>query len=149
VHLHVAGEGPLHAELAALAATLGIAERVTWHGWVEDVGGRYRAADLYVSASRKEGFPNALLEALAHGLPCVATDCPSGPAEILDRGAYGALVPVGDDAAMAEAILAALAQPVDAERARARALSFGIDRAADAYLGFIAALLAQKRGREA
>jgi glycosyltransferase involved in cell wall biosynthesis len=144
VHLDVAGEGSERERLIALADELGIAARVTWHGWVANVTERYQAADLYVSASSREGFPNALLEALAHGLPVVATDCPSGPAEILAGGAYGALVAVGDDAALAAAILQALANRHDPQRLMARAREFGIDRAADAYLAFIAEVRARK-----
>ncbi len=71
---------------------------------------------------------------MACGCPVVSTDCPSGPAEILDRGAYGKLVPVGDEAALAEAILATLDAPVDRNRLRARAALFSEDVQIDQYL---------------
>ena len=70
-----------------------------------------------------------LIQALACGCPVVSTDCPSGPAEILDGGRYGALVPVGDDAAMAAAILATLAHPPERAALAARGAEFSVDRA--------------------
>jgi glycosyltransferase involved in cell wall biosynthesis len=101
-----------------------------------------RAAVLALS-SRYEGFPNVLLEALACGTPVVSTDCPSGPSEILAGGAYGALVPVGDDAALAAAIGATLAAPPDRARLQARAAMFdyrtAIARYAAVLLGEAAA----------
>jgi len=105
-----------------------------------------RAGVLAVS-SRNEGFCNVLAEALACGCPVVSTDCPSGPAEILDGGRYGRLVPVGDDAAMAAALDATLSESRDEERLRARAGLFSVDRrwtptrdclfCAEAYAGMI------------
>src|SRR5699024_10738493 len=65
-------------------------------------------SDLFVLPSRWEGLGMVLVEALALGVPAVSTDCPSGPREILEDGRYGALVPVGDDEAMASAIQSAL-----------------------------------------
>ena len=64
----------------------------------------------------------------------VSTDCPSGPREILDHGRFGRLVPVGDHAALAEAILSTLEAPPDARRMRERAAMFSVDRAANRYL---------------
>ena len=75
-----------------------------------------------------------LVEALFCACPVVSTDCPSGPAEILEGGRHGALTPVGDDAALARAILDTLEQPPAAEALRARARSFCVDRVADRYL---------------
>ena len=65
-------------------------------------------SDVFVLSSISEGFSNVLVEAMACGCPVVSTDCPTGPGEILDRGKYGYLVPVGDPTAMAEAVLEVL-----------------------------------------
>jgi len=76
-----------------------------------------------------------LIQALACGCPVVSTDCPSGPAEILEPGGLGVLVPVGDVARLAEAITRTLdAAPSDAEARRARAGEFAVDRIAPRYL---------------
>jgi len=87
-----------------------------------------------VLSSAWESFPNVLMEALACGCFIVSTDCPSGPAELLDGGVYGRLVPVGDHIAMAQAIVATLDAPPQAERLRGRAPVFSIDKAVDQYL---------------
>jgi glycosyltransferase involved in cell wall biosynthesis len=75
-----------------------------------------------------------LVEAMATGCPVVSTDCPSGPAEILDGGRHGPLVPVGDDAALAAAMARTLAAPPDSAALRRRAGEFTPERATDAYL---------------
>lgn len=73
------------------------------------------------------------VKAMACGTPVVSTDCPSGPAEILQDGKWGRLVPVGDAAALAEAILTTLAETNHPDVAR-RARDFGVDQAVDGYL---------------
>ena len=75
-----------------------------------------------------------IVEALAAGLPVVSTDCPSGPAEILENGRYGRLTPVGDADALARAMRGALTAPVDREGLKRRAADFSPERAARAYL---------------
>ena len=85
-------------------------------------------------SSAWEGIVNVLTEALALGTPVVATDCPSGPREILSDGALGPLVAVGDDAALADAIRATLEQPPDAARLRAGVAGYTMDASVDAYL---------------
>ena len=90
-------------------------------------------AGVFVLSSTHEGFGNVLPEAMACGCPVVSTDCPSGPAEILDNGRWGRLVPVGDHAAMAEAILATLAEPPGSTQLRQRAAAFTVDAALDRY----------------
>ena len=89
---------------------------------------------MFVLSSRYEGFGNVLVEALACGCPVVSTDCPHGPREILQSGAYGRLVPVGDVPALAEAIVATLDSPHDRITLRRRACEFGADAALDRYL---------------
>ncbi len=88
-------------------------------------------------SSRYEGLPGALIQALACGCRVVSTDCPSGPAEILDHGRFGRLVPVGDAPALAEAMRAALETPPDPQRQRERAAQFSVPRAVDAYLDLL------------
>ena len=97
----VVGDGPLRKELEALAATLGIHAFVTFAGECTDMPARYRALDLMLLTSWHEGTPLAILEALASGVPVIATDV-GGVAELIVAGTTGALVPPGDDARMAE-----------------------------------------------
>jgi glycosyltransferase involved in cell wall biosynthesis len=94
-------------------------------------------ASLLVLSSVYEGLGNVLIEALACGCPVVSTDCPSGPAEILDKGRYGRLVPVGDDTALAQAILEALEEVPDRELLRKRGQDFSLEQATRRYLELI------------
>ena len=88
------GEGGEREAITERVARHGLDDRVAIPGWRDDVHGAMAACDLLVLPSRHEGLPNALIEALAAGAPVVATDCPSGPHEILEGGRYGRLVPV-------------------------------------------------------
>jgi glycosyltransferase involved in cell wall biosynthesis len=134
VRLLILGEGGKRRELEALATALGVAGDVALPGVSENPFAYMARAAVFVLSSAYEGLPTVLIEALACGCPVVSTDCPSGPAEILAGGAYGPLVPVGDDAALAKAILSVLETPPDPDRLRARAALFSVDRAADRYL---------------
>mgnify|MGYP001765273433 CR=1 FL=1 len=80
------------------------------------------------------GFGNVLVEAMACGTPVASTDCPSGPSEILDRGRYGPLVPVGDAAALAQAMEAMLDTPPAPYLLKRRARDFSLDAATEAYI---------------
>jgi glycosyltransferase involved in cell wall biosynthesis len=132
VRVLILGEGPERERLTALAARLGVHLRLP--GFVANPYPFLSQASVFVSSSRWEGFGVAIVEAMALRVPVVATDCPSGPAEILDGGRCGRLVPMGDVEAMAVAIAEALedAGPLDA--AAARALEFDVGRVADRYL---------------
>jgi glycosyltransferase involved in cell wall biosynthesis len=90
-------------------------------------------ADLYASASTSEALPTAMIEALACGTPVVATDCRSGPAEILDGGRWGRLVPERDPESLANAMLATLDRPPDPDQLRSRAADFGGPAAIQRY----------------
>ena len=132
--LVILGEGEEREALERLARELGVANDVVMPGFVDNPFAWMSRASVFVLSSAWEGFSNALAEALACGCPVVSTDCPSGPAEILAGGAYGPLVPVGDERALADAILAILETPPDPARLRARAATFSVDAAADSYL---------------
>jgi glycosyltransferase involved in cell wall biosynthesis len=127
------------AELMALAGELGVAEDVDLPGYVANVPAYLARAAVFALSSRYEGFGNVLVEAMACGCPVVSTDCPSGPAEVLGGGRFGRLVPVGDAAALADAIVATLDAPPDRAAIRARGLWFSAERAAEAYLQLIIA----------
>lgn len=90
--LAIIGEGPERAALEAHVATAGLTERVHLPGRAGNIGDWYQRADLFVLSSRFEGFPNVLLEALAHGIPAVSFDCLTGPSELIKDGANGFLV---------------------------------------------------------
>jgi glycosyltransferase involved in cell wall biosynthesis len=133
-HLVILGEGEERPALEALARELGVDADVDLPGFVENPQAWMSRASLLALSSRWEGLANVLIEALACGCPVVSTDCPGGPGEVLDRGAFGRLVPVGDHAALADAIRAMLDEPVDRARLRARGASFSIASSARAYL---------------
>jgi len=101
LHLTVVGEGEERARLEQLRETLGLQERVTFAGHRENPYPYMARADLFVSSSRYEGSPNAVLESLACGTPVLAFDCPGGTGEILREGRNGWLVPAEDTDAMA------------------------------------------------
>jgi glycosyltransferase involved in cell wall biosynthesis len=132
--LMLLGEGQLRGDLEALARSEGVADRVLMPGFFPDPHPFYKSADLFVLSSDYEGLPTVLVEALSHGLPAVSTDCPSGPAEILQNGRYGRLVPVGDEIALARAMAEALQTKHDREALRMRAADFSPEAAADKYL---------------
>lgn len=135
--LMLLGQGGNEAALRALASELGIADRVIFAGFRPDPSPFYATADLFVLSSDHEGFGNVIVEALSFGLPVVSTDCPSGPAEILEGGRFGRLVPVGDSAALARAMEDALDALVDREALIRRASDFAPEIAARKYLALL------------
>jgi len=120
----VAGEGFLRPALEARIAALGLRERFLLPGFVHDIPSALAAADLFALSSDNEGMPWAVLEALACGLPVVATDVP-GTRACVEEGENGLIVPPCDEAALAAAIDALLAEPAARARmgARSRALA--------------------------
>ena len=102
--LAILGDGPQRAALEGLGATLGLGEALVMPGRVGNVGAWLARADVYALSSRFEGFPNTLVEAMSAGLACVATDCETGPREIVTDGVDGLLVPVDDEAALLRAL---------------------------------------------
>jgi len=133
VRLTILGEGPLEAELKAQARALGIEERVCFLGFQRNPYAFLAQADLFVLPSRWEGFPNILLEALACGCRVVATDCPSGPREILQQNQYGLLVEPEQVAALANGMIGVLCGEITFASGRERALAFEAKQVVRAY----------------
>lgn len=126
------GEGPDRSAIEAEIAGLGLQDRVSAPGYVAQPWSYYANAACFALASSQEPFGLVIVEALANGLPVVATNC-AGPREILGDGQYGALTPIGDEQALATAISAALAAPGDPLRRIERASEFSLERGLDAY----------------
>lgn len=126
----IAGEGTRSAELAELARRLDV--RVEWAGAVTDMAAWYAQAKVFALPSRSEGHPLALLEAMAAGCAPVASDCPTGPREIIEHGVDGLLVEPDDPTALAASIVRLLdddhLRAGLADAARRKAAQFGPER---------------------
>ena len=109
--LYIVGEGPERRSLEALCADLELGECVHFLGQLQDVEEWLARSGLMVHASRREGFPNAVLEAMGMGAAVICADCPSGPSELIQDGVNGRLVPVGDVEALAGVMSELMAQP--------------------------------------
>jgi glycosyltransferase involved in cell wall biosynthesis len=114
--VRILGEGPERARLEKLIADNKLAGRMTLCGWTAQPESALMGSDVFVLSSRYEGFPNALLEAMACGLPAIAFDCDAGPAEILRHETDGLLVRAGNVEALSAAMSRLMSN--DAERAR-------------------------------
>lgn len=132
--LVVLGEGRERARLEALARELGVADQARFPGYASNPYCYMARAAAFVLCSRREGSGAVLVEALACGTPVVAADCPSGPAEILQGGKIGPLVPVGDHAALARGIEYVLDYPPPSDELRESAAPFNARAAAGRYL---------------
>ena len=133
----ILGEGEDRPRLEGLIAELGLGDCVALPGFGANPYAYMARAALFVLSSISEALPTALIEAMAVGTPVVATDCKCGPQEVLQDGRFGALVPVGDVAALAEAMSAALSAPrreLPAEAVR----PYTMDHAVDEYCRLIA-----------
>jgi glycosyltransferase involved in cell wall biosynthesis len=138
--LVILGEGHLRVGLERLAEQLNIAADVILPGFEPEPYPVLSRSDLFVLSSRWEGSPNALCEALALGTPVVATDCPSGPREILRGGSVAPLVPVDDVEAMALAMSQALDAPGNAEERKAAVAEYTVDICAARYAALFESL---------
>jgi glycosyltransferase involved in cell wall biosynthesis len=120
-------------ELQELAAGLGVGSDVDLPGYQPNPHRYLRAARMFVLSSDYEGFGNVIVEALLAGCPVVSSDCPSGPAEILDNGRYGLLTPVNDVEQLAAAIVATLDTIPERQKLLERGLEFSLERAVEGY----------------
>jgi glycosyltransferase involved in cell wall biosynthesis len=131
--LVILGEGELRESLEGEIGQLGLAADVILPGFAHNPFPLLRDSDLFVLSSLWEGLPNGMIQAMACGTPVVASDCPSGPAEILGNGRWGRLVPVGDVNALAAAMAATLDDKSHPDVV-SRAADFNLDQAVDGYL---------------
>jgi len=130
--LVIVGEGPERAALEKLVDNLSLNGRILLPGRVANPAVVLSRAKLFVMSSRFEGFPNALLEAMASGLPVISFDCPSGPADIIRDGENGVLVRAGDKDALRDAMKRLLGElgagRTMGEAARAVVEEFSLER---------------------
>ena len=145
MRLVILGDGPAaeRARLTALAGTLGVGGDLWLGGYQANPHAFVARAALSVLSSRWEGASNVLIEALACGTPVVATACPTGVREVLTEPC-GSLVPVGDDAAMARAMLARLSMPRGTAACRARAADFSLRTMMDGYAEYLHAAVLER-----
>ena len=137
--LMILGEGRDRPKLEALVRELRLEEDVAMPGFVDNPYKFMKRASVFVLSSKWEALPTALIEAMACGCPVVSTDCPSGPAEILENGKWGHLVSVGDYEALAKAILSTINTPV--KNAEDRAREFSLEKAVSEYVKLLYQLL--------
>jgi glycosyltransferase involved in cell wall biosynthesis len=110
LRVEIAGAGPHYDKLKAVATETGLSQRVAFLGWIDDLAGLLPRWDVFVMPSREEGFGIAALDAMAAGLPVVASDV-GGIPELVEDGKTGWLVPPGDDDALASRLRPLLANP--------------------------------------
>jgi len=135
--LVVAGRGSRAEALREQVTERGLEDVVGLPGYVDNPYAFMANAATFALSSKHEGLPTVLIEALACGCPVVSTDCPSGPAEILQDGEYGRLVPVDDPEALADGIAATIDDPPPADRLRGRADDFARETVIEEYVRFV------------
>lgn len=150
--LAIAGDGPQRDQLQRLIDRRGIGGRVQLLGWVEDIQSLLSASDAFVLTSHYEGFPVSLLEAMAAGLPCVAVNCESGPAEIIDHQQNGWLVPQDDPHTLELAMQQLMQSPELRRRLGSKARQvvddFGWDAMVAAHERVLEDAVSRRRGGE-
>jgi glycosyltransferase involved in cell wall biosynthesis len=138
LRLVIFGEGGERAKLESLRGELNLKADVDLPGVIDNPYAAMSRSSLFVLSSRFEGLPTVLVEALACGCPTVSTTCPSGPAEILDEGRYGLLVPPENPAALAAGMLEGLERDWDRVALRGRGSDFSFDASLNQYLEMLA-----------
>lgn len=132
VHLTIVGDGSERKALADLCVKLGIVDQVAFVGWQKPEK-YFAACDVVVLTSHYEGFPNVLIESMAHGKPVVSVDCPSGPSEVIQHGVNGFLVRTDELHQYAQSMRMAALQSWDTDRVRFSIKEFKADSVALRY----------------
>jgi len=132
--LVILGKGPKRRELESTVKENDLEEDVLFPGFVDNPYKYMKQANVFALSSKWEGLPTVLIEAMACGTPVVSTDCPSGPAEILEDGKWGRLVPIESPDRLSAAIQNTLDDPIDG---KPRAEHFQLNRAVESYLNLL------------
>jgi len=133
----IVGRGPERDALETMASDIGVADAVDFAGYVDNPYRYMTGADVLAMSSIHEGLPTVLIEAMACGCPVVSTDCPSGPRTILENGAHGPLVDVGDSRALTDALSSTLRDPPEGAALVDRARDFAPETVLDDYESFV------------
>lgn len=138
--LVIAGEGQERAALEAQVRQLGLESQIHLPGEIGNIGYWYDRAEIFALSSRFEGFPNALLEAMAYGLACISFNCETGPVELITQNRNGVLVePEGSTKQLCAALHDLILNPEKRARlgqaARVRSSEFGVEKIAAQWLG--------------
>jgi GalNAc-alpha-(1->4)-GalNAc-alpha-(1->3)-diNAcBac-PP-undecaprenol alpha-1,4-N-acetyl-D-galactosaminyltransferase len=145
----ILGEGPMRSELERLRSELKLTDRVHLPGLVTNVPEYLQQADIFVMPSRFEGFPMALCEAMAAGLPVLAADCLSGPSEIVDKGVNGILVKTENVDALAMGLEALMSDPAKRQQLARKAPEildrFGLEQVMGIWQTAIDRVIARRR----
>ena len=138
--LIILGEGSERESLEQIVDRLKLRKDVLLPGFVKNPYAYMKRASCFVLSSKYEGLPTVLIEAMACGCPVVATDCPSGPDEILKHGTYGALVPIENSEALAQAMVETLENPPSKELLIERADKYSTEKVVATYLSLLNSL---------
>ncbi len=134
--LIILGDGPLKSDLREFITKKGLNNKITLAGFQHNPYPWYNGADVFVLSSKWEGFGNVIVEALECGTPVVSTNCPCGPAEILNNGAYGKLVSMGNPAKLTKAIIESLEETHNSDVLMDRAKKFSLEEISKQYLKY-------------
>lgn len=149
--LDIYGDGPDANDLKLLASELEMSSNVNFMGVHKDAILQIADSACYVMSSIHEGMPNALMEAMAVGLPCVSTDCPNGPAELILNEVNGLLVPVGDENRLAKAIIRMIEDKDFAEKCGKNAKlileTHSVKKIAKDYMGYIESVVKHRNDK--
>lgn len=129
--LVIYGDGPDRDKLTKYVSDNGLGDKVTFMGSVPDVADRIQSASMFILASDMEGMPNALIEAMSLGLPCITTDCMYDTSELIQDNSNGIVVPKNDTIKMSEAIKILLDDPEYASKLGSKAIEIQKDVAPD------------------